>query len=163
MHFTTSTIAIAFTFLVAAPEAVAQEYDSISTCQSFGSGPSESIGDRDGHSLSFGEVSCHVDTGPLAGGIITSYDVWEWDGQNAKQLSNTTITRKPGAFAVAHESDVKFSLTMADGKITGWTSSGHMTYIWATGTASALVGKSFTITAKPISSGQFTLEAKADQ
>ena len=164
MHYflTASAIATAFTFLVAAPEAVAQEYDSISTCQSFGSAPSEPIGDREGHSLSVGQVSCHVDIGPLAGGIVTSSDIWEWDGQNATQLSNTTITRKPGAFAVAHESGVKFSLTMTEGKITGWTSSGRMTYVWATGSASVLVGKSFTITAKPISTGQFTLEAKAD-
>ena len=164
MHyfFRASAIASAITLLVAAPDAVAQESDFIFTCQSFGSGPSEPIGDREGHALSFSQVSCHVDTGPLAGGIVTSSDIWEWDGQNATQLSNTTITRKPGAFAVAHETGVKFSLTISEGKVTDWSSTGHMTYVWATGSASVLVGKSFTITAKPISTGQFTLEAKAD-
>ncbi len=97
MHYflTASTIATAVTFLVAAPEAVAQEYDSISTCQSFGSAPSEPIGDREGHSLSFGEVSCHVDTGPLAGGIVTADDIGNGTDRTPRNSATPQLPGKP--------------------------------------------------------------------
>jgi hypothetical protein len=61
---------------------------------------------------------------------------------------------------VCQESDAKIALTITDGKVTGWTSSGKGTWLVASGSAASLAGKSTTWTAKPTGPGQFTLEEK---
>ena len=58
--------------------------------------------------------------------------------------------------------DGKISLTVTDGKVTGWTGSGRNTYELATGSAASLAGKSTTYTAKSTGPGQFTMEVKVE-
>ena len=61
------------------------------------------------------------------------------------------------------ETSATLELTMADGKVTGWTASGRGTYPVATGSAAFLVGKSFTLTAKPTGpAGTSAVEAKVE-
>jgi hypothetical protein len=122
--------------------------------------PPEPLGDTEGHSITVGQVTCHIDSGPLSGAILTGTDIYEWNGTNAVALSASGVVRKPGATAVYQESGGKLALTMADGKVTGWTATSRLTYVLATGGAAALAGKSFLITAKPTGPGQFTAEAK---
>ena len=54
----------------------------------------------------------------------------------------------------------KIALTMADGKVTGWTGSGKGAYPIATGSAASLAGKPFTWTAKSTGPATFTIESK---
>jgi hypothetical protein len=51
----------------AAPNAIAQEITFASTCQGVGNGAPEPLGDRDGHTISVADYSCHVDSGPMSG------------------------------------------------------------------------------------------------
>jgi hypothetical protein len=70
-----------------APTAGAQDNAFTLTCQSFGAGAPEALGDREGHSISVGEDVCRVDSGLLSGGVATSTNIWEWNGTSAVLLS----------------------------------------------------------------------------
>jgi hypothetical protein len=157
-----SGIATANAFAAFASSAVAQETTFTSTCQGIGSGAPEPLGDREGHSIQTSQGSCHVDSGPMSGGILTTTDIWEWDGPNAVLLSGSGVCRKPGATLVVVDTGAKLALTMVDGKVTGWTASGRGTNVVATGSAASMAGKSYTFTAKPTGPGQFTVETKQE-
>jgi hypothetical protein len=153
-------IGTAIAFAAFAPDAVAQEITSTLTCQDVGSGAPEPLGDREGHTITVGQYSCRVDSGPMSGGIVTGTDVWEWDGPNAVQRSMSIVFRKPGATAVGRGTSGKLALTMTDGKVTGFTASGKGDEKLATGSLAVLAGKPYTWTANPAGPGQFTLEVK---
>jgi len=154
-----SAIAAAISFAAFAPGAVAQDNTVTGTCQAVGAnGAPEPLGDREGHGISIGQVSCRIDSGPTKGGILTGTDIWEWDGPNAVLLSGTGIVRMPGATVVYVETAGKLALTMAEGKVTGATAS----TLVATGSAASMAGKSFTNTVKATGPGQFTFESKTE-
>ena len=144
------------------PSAIAQESTFTYTCQTVGTAPPEPLGDREGHAISVSENSCRADSGPFAGGVVTGTTIWEWDKTNGVVVSGNSVIRKPGATAVLKAIDGKISLTVTDGKVTGWTSSGRNTYLLATGSAASLAGKSTTYTAKSTGPGQFTMEVKVE-
>jgi hypothetical protein len=145
-----------------APNALAQEVTMTMTCQGIGNSAPEPLGDRDGHSISIGEVSCRVDGGPLSGGVLTGMDIWEWDGANAVSLANNDIVRKPGATAMYENTEAKLALTMTDGKVTGATASGKGHWRMATGSAASLMGRACTYTANVTGPGQFTTISKCE-
>jgi hypothetical protein len=153
-------IGTAIAFAAFAPDAVAQEITSTFTYQDVGSGAPEPLGDREGHTITVGQYSCRVDSGPMSGGIVTGTDVWEWDGPNAVQRSNSGVTRKPGATVVWAGTAGKLMLTTTDGKVTGFTASGQGANVVATGSAASLAGKTTNWTAKSTGTGQFVVEDK---
>jgi hypothetical protein len=61
--------AIAFSALASAAEA--QENMDVFACQFIGGGPSEPLGDREGHALRVAAFSCLASAGPLTGGVLT--------------------------------------------------------------------------------------------
>ena len=156
-------IGTAIAFAAFAPNAVAQDNTITGTCQAVGAnGAPEPLGDRDGHGISVGQISCHIDSGPMKDGIVTGTFIWQWDGPNATLVSEHGVIRKPGATVVYVETQGKLALTMADGKVTGWTASSRGTDVVATGSAASMAGKSYTTTGKGTGSGQFTFEAKME-
>jgi hypothetical protein len=60
----------------------------------------------------------------MSGAVATGTDIWEWDGTNAVEISASGVERKPGATLVYRGTEGKLSLTITDGKVTGWTGSG---------------------------------------
>ena len=157
-----SGILAAIAFAALAPGAVAQESTSTYACQDVGSGATEPLGDREGHSIVVAQVSCRVNSGPMSGGLSTGEGIWEWNGPNAVLVSANGVTRKPGATVVWVRTEGKLALTMVEGKVTGWTASGRGAYPIATGSAASLAGKSFTWTIKSAGPGQFTMEDKVE-
>jgi hypothetical protein len=158
-----SVTSAALAFAATEPSAIAQEVTAVLTCQNIGAVAPEPLGDREGHAILIGPYSCRIDSGPMSGGVLTGAATWEWDGPNAVLLVASGVERKPGATAVYLETEGKFALTMADGKITGWTASGRGKYPVATGSAASLAGKSYTFDAKPTgAAGQFTVEVKVE-
>ena len=146
-----------------APGANAQETTQILSCQDIGPSAPEPLGDREGHSILTATVSCRVDSGFMSGGVLTGTDIWEWNGPKAVLLSGSGVVRKPGGTLVYTETSATLELTMADGKVTGWTASGRGTYPVATGSAAFLAGKSYTLTAKPTGpAGTSAVEAKVE-
>jgi hypothetical protein len=155
-----ATAAIAFSGF--APIAVAQENAFTLTCQEVGVGPPEPLADREGHSISVGQYSCRADSGPLGGGVLTGANTWEWDKGSAVLLTGNGVTRKPGSTGVYQITEGKLALTMADGKVTGVTSSGRGAYLLATGGFASVAGKPFSYTTKTTGPGQFVVEGKME-
>lgn len=145
-----------------APSAVAQENTATLTCQGVGwdSGPPEPLGDREGHGITIGQYSCRVNSGPMSGGVSTGTIIWEWDGTNAVELSESGVIRKPGSTLVYRGTEGKLALTMADGKVTGFTASLKGQQQLGTGSAASMAGKPFTVTSKSTGPSQFTVEVK---
>jgi hypothetical protein len=104
-------IGTAIAFAAFAPNAVAQEITETFTCQGVGSGAPEPLGDREGHTITVGQYSCRVDSGPMSGSVVSGRDIWEWDGPNAVMRSNSGVTRKPGATVVYVGTGGKLALT----------------------------------------------------
>ena len=155
-----SGIATAIAFAGFAPSAVAQEINYTWACLEVGSGTPEMLGDREGHSISIAVASCRSESEPMSGAVLTGTSIWEWNGPNAVLLTGNGVIRKPGAAVVYQNTGGTLALTMTDGKVTGWTSSGKGAEMMATGSLAALAGKPYTWTAKPTGPGQFTIEVK---
>jgi hypothetical protein len=164
MHYTlkVSGIGTAIAFAAFAPSALAQENTATLTCQDLGwdNGPPEPLGDREGHWITVGEYSCRVNSGPQSGGVSTGTIIWEWDGTNAVELSESGVIRKPGSTLVYRGTEGKLALTMADGKVTGATASLKGQQLVGTGSAASLAGKPYTATSKSTGPSQFTVEVK---
>jgi len=153
-------IGTAIAFAGFAPNAVAQEISYIWTCQTVGIDPPEALGDREGHSISVNTASCSSESELMSGATLTGTTVWEWDGPKATLLSSNGVIRKPGGMVVYQNTGGSLALTMTDGKVTGFTSSGKGDEKLATGNLAVLAGKPYTWTAKPAAHGQFTIEVK---
>lgn len=145
-----------------ARSAVAQENTATLTCQAigWGNGPPEPLGDREGHGISIDEYSCRVETGPMSGGVSRGTIIWEWDGTNAVELSEIGVIRKPGATFVYRGTEGKVALTMADGKVTGFTADLKGQPLLATGGAASLAGKPYTLTSKSTGPSTWRVEVK---
>jgi len=152
--FAAAAVAVA----AAAPSAIAQENMDIFACQFAGGGPSEPLGDREGHALRVTEFSCLATSGALTGGVLTGSSIYELDKGTGVLLSGNGVIRKPGVTAVAVLKDAKLSPIIVDGKVTGVATSGHGNYVMATGSWAPLVGKSFTMSSKPTSPGLFEMD-----
>ena len=96
----------------------------------------------------------------MAGGVGTGTNIWEWDGPKATLLSDSGVVRKPGATLAWKGTEGKLTLTMTDGKVTGWTGSGRGANTLATGGWASMAGKSYTWTGKSVGpASQFSTEA----
>jgi hypothetical protein len=145
------------------PSANAQEIAFASPCSIVGNAAPEPIGDREGHAIFVEEDTCRFDSGPFAGGVMTSTSTWEFEKTDAILISSSAVFRKPGAIAVGRLSEGKIVLTITNGKVTGVTSWARGNWPIATGSAASLAGKSFTATGKDAGPGQFVLEYKVEQ
>ena len=132
------------------------------TCQSIGIAPQEPVGDRDGHAYSVSQYSCQNQGGPFDGAIMTGSTIWESDKGNSVGLAGSGVIRKPGMSVVFVLTEAKNSLTMADGKVTGFSGTAKGVYKIAAGAASSLAGKSFSSTFRSIGGGQFVIETTVD-
>jgi hypothetical protein len=148
-------LAAATIMQIAGVPANAQDNTTISSCQDSGIGQGffAPLGDREGHSLSVANDSCRAESGPMAGGVFNIVTVWEWDGPKAVLLTQSGVISKPGATAVLNGIDGNVVLTMTDGKVTGWTSTGRHLVVMATGDWASLKGKTIAFKAKPTGPG----------
>ncbi len=153
---TTAVVALA----VVALGAKAQGLSYSLQCQSIGASPPEPLGDSEGHAISSGDVSCRVEDGPLAGGVMTGTHMYEWNKGTGVTLAGSGIVRKPGATTTYRIDEGRVTLTMVDGKVRGSTGSGKGVYTMAIGTAAALNGKAFTYTTRTTAPGQFLLSVQ---
>lgn len=133
-----------------------------STCQNFGLQAQEPIGDREGHMVSISEYSCTAQGGPLEGAIGSGTNYWEVDKGAGISLIGQGIIRKPGMVVLYTVTSGNYSLTMADGKVTGFSGSAKGRYTTATGPAASLAGKAYTAKFRSGDRGQFIIETTLD-
>ena len=146
---------------VATPGAIAEENTYTFTCQGFGSGAHEPLGDREGHAPPY-RITVVTRIWP----VRRRRRVWHEHlgmGQDKRCLGHGQyISRKPGSIAVYAASEGKLALTVTDAKVTGFTASGRGTLRLVTGSAASLAGKSVTWTAKTSEPGRFKVEFKVE-
>jgi hypothetical protein len=150
---------------IAVVKAHAGDNTTVWSCQDGGlyQADSEPLGDREGHSLMVVDHSCRAESGLLAGGVMTYVNIWEWDGPKAVLLTQSAVIHKFGATLVFKGIEGNIALTMTDGKVTGWTSTGRFVYVLATGDWASLNGKSGTWKSKSVGPGsQFSCETTAE-
>lgn len=135
---------------------------SKSTCMNVGGGVPEPVGDREGHAIQVSLGSCMTEGGPLDGTVMTSNTIWEADKGSMVILSADGVSRKPGTLAAYRVTAGTLTWQMQDGKPVGWTASGKGVYTMASGSASALAGKSFSWTGRATGPRSYVLEAKVD-
>ena len=58
-----------------------------------------------GHSIVVSQVSCHVDSGPMKGGVLSGADLWEMDNANGDMISGSGVVRQPSGIAMAYKGD----------------------------------------------------------
>ena len=131
-------------------------------CMNTGNSPPEALGDRKGHSISIGEYTCKVEGGALDGGIMTGTHITEWDGVNGVGKAGFGVTRTAGGKAVYVNTEMKTTLTMKDGKVTGFLANGRGYYAVATGAAESVAGKTYSYVSKPSGPRQFIIETTLD-
>lgn len=129
-------------------------------CQDVGHPVQEPLGDREGHAIEVAPYSCRVESGAWKDGVMTGTAIWEWDGPKATELSNSGVTRGPDGTVAYKGSGGELSLTMADGKVTGFTASGKGTNILVTGGWGKGMPPNYHWTAKPDGpAGQFIVNS----
>jgi hypothetical protein len=157
-----SGIVVASAFAAFAPSAGAQEMSFKEICQDVGAGAPDRAGDREGHMFSVDHYSCRMKGGPMDGALVTGSDVIEWDKTDGVEVLGDAAVRKPGGFAVHQDAEGKFAVTVADGKVTGFTGAGKVRWVVATGSAAPLAGKTFRYTAKSTGAGQWEADATSE-
>lgn len=154
-HIRSSVIALSLVALSSsAPAQTAVIFRS--TCQDVGMSGRDALGD--GRSISVGQYSCKVEGGIADGSLQAGMVIWEWDKTNAVMQAGNGVIRRPGSLAVYQNTEGKVSVTVVDGKMTGFSGNSKGVYKTATGGMSALAGKSWTSTFKSIGGGQFVIE-----
>lgn len=134
----------------------ANEGASKYSCQSFGGGAPEALGDD--LLISTDQYTCHVDSGPMSGGVLTGTTMWKWNGPEATMVSGEGIARKAGAAWVFVQTEGKIVVTMINGKAVGFGASGKGRIAAGTGTVAAMAGKTTKWTVTPTGLRQFTVE-----
>ena len=98
----------------------------------------------------------------MDGALVTGSDVIEWDKTNGVEVLGDAAVRKPGGFAVHQDTEWKFAVTVADGKVTGFAGAGKVHWVVATGSAAPLAGKTFNYTMKSTGAGQWEADATSE-
>lgn len=145
--------------VVATPAAWAQ---TKSTCFNEGPAAVEQVGDREGHTINVSRAVCTMEGGAFDGAVMTQHAVWEGDKAVSTMVSADGVARRPGGVLVYRLNAGTLTLTMQDGKPTGWTASGKGVYPVAGGNMAVLAGKSFTWTARSTGPRSYVIESKVD-
>jgi hypothetical protein len=155
-------IVTAIAFAAFAPSAGAEELSFKLICQDVGAFSPEPVGDHEGHMMSVDRYSCRMETGPMSGAVVTGSDVTDWDKGVGVEVLGDAAVRKPGGFGVIQDTEGKIALTITDGKVIGFTGSGKVHWVVATGSAAPLAGKTFSYTLKSTGAGQWEADATSE-
>jgi hypothetical protein len=153
----------AFALYALSAAAFAQSGTSFkSTCTSVGNSPPEQLAGREGQSISIGTYVCTAEGGPMQGATMTGTSVWHFSSGAAKGVSGTGVARAPGGLAVYEHTGATMKFLMNGNQVVGFEGDGKGTWRVASGSASALEGKTYTFTFKSTAPGRFDVDTKID-
>jgi hypothetical protein len=141
------------------PTAFADQSRSKAICHNVDEGAPQPIGDREGHMMAIYDVTCSVVEGQPSGGVSSGKVIVEWDKTHATLIAGGGVMRSPGSIVVFQNTEEMGDATVADGKVTGFASSGRGKIIWSTGVDAPSVGKSYSYTTKLTGPGQSIVES----
>jgi hypothetical protein len=127
-------------------------------CNILGTPSQDPVGDREGHNLVSFQYSCFAVDGLMKGAVSTAVSVTEWEGPKGRNLSSVGVHRMAGGLASAQLIEGTSSVVMKDGKPVGSESSGKITIKFASGTLSAISGKTLNYIVKPLGLNRFELD-----
>ena len=94
----------------------------------------------------------------MDGAVATQQVIWEYDKGVGTLVSSHSVSRKPGAMLISVSRSGKLTLQMTDGRVTGWTANGTLSYALATGSAAGLDKKNANWSARPTGNRTYVLE-----
>ena len=153
-------MAVAWALLAAAAPAAAQSYKV--DCLATGNNAPEPLGDREGHAIQVSTATCRVVGGPMDGAVVTQHAVWEIDKGTFTAVSGDNVARKPGALTVTQTTAGTLTLRMESGRPAGWTATGKGVFLFATGTAAPLAGKTYSWSGRSTGPRDYVLEVNLD-
>lgn len=115
-------IALAGCLLVLASSIYAQDGGEQYACNFVGGRVPEPFGE--GLSLHVNEFNCKLETGSLAGGILTGTQVYEFKGPNGRLLVGSGVFRYPGYTYIFQNLEGTTAVAMKDGKPVGAAGAG---------------------------------------
>ena len=127
-------------------------------CQTVGTTIFVPVGHREDYRVSKMQISCRVQTGPMAGGGVAGTEFIEWDGNNGVLIAGDGVERRSDGLLIYEQTSGKMSLAVADDKITdaSFTYKGRVKA--AFGVAASLAGRTYTATSKSLGPGQYEVE-----
>ncbi|NLD55233.1 MAG: hypothetical protein GX652_11290 [Burkholderiaceae bacterium] len=147
--------------LVASSLALAQgNPTSRMICNSLGGNALEPL--PDGRALQVISLSCRVEMGPMAQGVMTGSQIYEFQGPNGSHLAGEGVVRSPAGVLVYRTDEGTTTLKMADGKVVGAASSGRGVYRSAYGSVAGFAGKSYSYKTMATGLNQFVIEVTDD-
>ncbi|UPJ79413.1 hypothetical protein IVB16_32620 [Bradyrhizobium sp. 183] len=118
----------------------------------------EPTGDRNGRTIVSLQYTCRVADGLLKDAGITGLSVSQWDSEKGRYLASIDIYRALHGIAVGEVLEGTGSSVTEDNRAVGIAASGKMVFKFASGSLSALSGRTVKFTTKPVSSRQFEME-----
>jgi hypothetical protein len=98
----------------------------------------------------------------LDGAVTSGSNIWELDKGAGVAVTGNGVIRKPGTLVLYVVTDGNYSLTVVEGKVTGFSGTAKGFYKLATGSAASLSGKAYTAKFRNIERGQFLIETTVD-
>ena len=126
-------------------------------CNIVGTSIPEPLGDRNGHSILNYSYSCVGVEGLLKDAVVSAFSVAEWDGPKTTSLAALGVHRAPGGAAIGQVLEGNQSIVMKDGKPVGTEGSGKTLFKFASGTLSALAGKTVNFNSKSTGLNRFEI------
>ncbi|MCP3396915.1 MULTISPECIES: hypothetical protein [unclassified Bradyrhizobium] len=117
----------------------------------------EPIGDRNGHIIVSLQYTCRVADGLLKDARISGLSVSEWDSENGKYLASLDVHRARDGFAIGQLLEGGASSVIEDNRA-GIAASGKTVFKFASGSLTALSGRTVNFTTKPLGSRRFEME-----
>ena len=108
------------------------------------------------------DVTCKVVEGQPVGGVSTGKVIVELDNTHSTLIAGGGNLRSPGSVVVFENVKESGDAIVADGKVTGFASSGQGKIVWASGDAASAVGKSYSYTTRLTGPGQSVVETLGD-
>jgi hypothetical protein len=126
-------------------------------CNIVGTAVQEPLGDRNGHNMVNYGYSCVGVEGLLKDAVVTAFSAAEWDGPKIITVTAMGVHRAPGGIAVGQVLEGIGSAIMKDGKPVGTEASGKTVFKFASGTLTALSGKTVNFVNKSTGLNRFEL------
>ncbi|MCP3475955.1 hypothetical protein NLM33_37590 [Bradyrhizobium sp. CCGUVB1N3] len=127
-------------------------------CNVFGLPDQDQIGDRNGHALISQQYTCLGTYGMLKGAVYSAMVIGEADGPQTSYFFGGGIHRTSGGLAVTQLVESKGAVMMKDGIPSGIATSGRVLVKFASGSLTALSGKTLNFSSKSTGPNRFHLE-----
>lgn len=133
-----------------------------STCKVTDTTRLENFG-RHGEAAQLSHFNCRISGGPLDGAVVTGTNMWDMaDEAGGSLLGSIAVAQRADTRVMYELRNVVRRPRISDGRVVGWEATSWGIYKAASGSAAALVGRTFSSVARFTSPGTFTIANTID-